>query len=293
MTKAIDVCLNPFFPQFKDRYTRFGYWKFMGPQWVHDAQRGWSVDELVRRLDEANIEMAGLVAFSACSSSTGSDCTISADELKPFLDAHPTRLFGLVGLNPTLGISDKHFAPRYLQHAVKDLGFKAAHLALHWYGMEPSDKRLYPIYEKCLELDVPIVMPLGAAPPRSGGRSVAEPHLLDPVIGDFLELRIVGQSVGYPWERESVYLARNNGNFSILADSPAPEHWIADFVGFIKQGRFPQYDAGSDQVMWGSGFPFRNPADSRKQFDAIGFSDTIAAQLLRDNAVRIFKLPVH
>ena len=72
-------------------------------------------------------------------------------------------------------------------------------------------------HEKCLELGVPIVMPLGAAPPRSGARSVAEPHLLDPVIGDFLELSIVGQSIGYPRERESVYLARNNANFSVLA----------------------------------------------------------------------------
>ncbi len=122
---------------------------------------------------------------------------------------------------------------------------------------------------------------------------MAEPHLLDPVIGDFLELKIVGQSVGYPWERESVYLARNNGNFNVLADSPSPQHWIADFVGFIKQGRSPKHDAGSDQVMWGSGFPFMDPVESRRQFDNIGFTDVIASQLLRENAVRIFKLPVH
>lgn len=175
---------------------------------------------------------------------------------------------------------------------MKDLGFKAAHLALHWFGMQPDDKLLYPIYEKCLELGVPVVIPLGAAPPRSGARNVAEPHLLDPVIGDFLDLSIVGQSIGYPWERESVYLARNNANFSVLADSPAPEHWIADFVGFIKQGRFPKHDAGSDQVMWGSGFPFKDPIQSRSQFDAIAFTDIIASQLLRENAVRIFKLGI-
>ena len=38
---------------------------------------------------------------------------------------------------------------------MKELGFKAAHLALHWFDMQPNDKRLYPIYEKCLELGVP------------------------------------------------------------------------------------------------------------------------------------------
>ena len=140
---------------------------------------------------------------------------------------------------------------------------------------------------------MPIVMPLGAAPPRSGARNVANRTLLDPVIGDFLELEIVGQSIGYPWEWESVLPARNNAKFSVLADSPPPEHWIADFVGFIKQGRFPKHDAGSDQVMWGSGFPFIDPAQSRSQFDSIAFTDIIASQLLRENALRIFKLGAH
>ena len=291
MVKAIDICVNPYFAKFKDKYGRHGFWKFLGREWKERAAKGWSVEGLLQSMDEANVEMAGLVAFCASSPSNGEDCFITAEELKPVIDAHPSRFFGLVGLNPLLNQGDQYYAPRYLEHAVKNLGFKAAHLALHWFGLEPGDKRLYRIYEKCLELDVPVVMPLGAAPARSGARSVAEPFLLDPVIGDFMELRIVGQSVGYPWERESVYLARNNGNFAILADSPAPEHWIADFVGFIKQGRFPKHDAGSDQVMWGSGFPFTDPVKSRRQFDAIGFTDVIASQLLRENAVRIFKLP--
>jgi uncharacterized protein len=293
MVKAIDICVNPYFANFKNQYSRLGFWKFLGPKWQKSAEAGWSVEALLKGMDDANIEMAGLVAFCASSQQNGNDCFVSAEALKPIIESHSKRFFGLVGLNPLLSIHDKYFAPKYLERAVKDLGFKAAHLALHWFDLGPSDKRLYPIYQKCLELDVPVVMPLGAAPPRSGARSVAEPHLLDPVIGDFLELRIVGQSVGYPWERESVYLARNNANFAILADSPEPKHWIADFTGFIKQGRFPKYDAGSDQVMWGSSFPFTDPVESRRQFDAIGFTDTIASQLLRDNAIRIFKLPLN
>ena len=114
--------------------------------------------------------------------------------------------------------------PRYIDRAVKEFGFKAVHLALHWFGLQPGDKRLYPIYEKCLELGIPIVMPLGAAPPRSGARNVAEPHLLDPVIGDFLELSIVGQSIGYPWERGigSIWLAiTRTSAFSLIRPCPS------------------------------------------------------------------------
>ncbi len=290
MINAIDACVHPFFPQFAAKYSQFGYWEFLGPEWQAKARKGWEVQHLIGTMDNAGVAITGLLAFWSVADSK--DCFITPEELNPILQEHRDRLFGLVGLNPLLPISDRHFAPRYLEHAVKEFGFKAAHIGLHWFGMSPSDKRLYPIYEKCLELDIPIVLPLGAAPPRSGARSIAEPFLLDPVIGDYHELKIVGQSVGYPWERESVYLARNNANFSILADSPAPQHWIPDFVGFIKQGRFPKYDAGSDQVMWGSNFPLHELQESRRQFDGIGFSEPVAQQLLRDNAVRIFKLDV-
>jgi uncharacterized protein len=290
MMQAIDACVNPFFPEFRDKFERFGYWQFLRGGEYKKAAAGWTVDALLRSMDDGNVEMVGLVAFWAANPVNGEDCFLAADKLNAVIDQHRDRFFGIVGVSPLPSIREDFYAPRYIERAIKELGFKGAHLALHWLGLLPTDKRNYPIYEKCLELNIPIVMPLGAAPPRSGARNVAEPHLLDPVIGDFLELSIVGQSIGYPWERESVYLARNNANFSVLADAPSPENWIADFVGFIKQGRFPKYDAGSDQVMWGSGYPFHGMTDSRRQFDAVGFSDVIAAQLLRDNALRIFKL---
>ena len=195
-----------------------------------------------------------------------------------------------MGVNPLLPFEHERYGPRYLVHAVRDLGFKAAHVALHSFGLAPNDKRLYPIYDTCVAVDVPVVLRLGMAPPRIGALSVAEPHLLDHVIGDFPGLRIVGQHVGFPWEREAVYLARNNGNFSVLADSPGPEHWPPDLTAFIRQGRFPKFDAGSDQAMWGSNHPFQRPLASRDALEAIGFADEMLAQLLRENAVRVFSL---
>lgn len=292
MIKAIDVAVNAFLPPFAARFSKFGYWRFLGAEWEKKARQGWAVESLLESMNRANIEMAGLVAFYASSEANGEDCFISAEELAPILAAHSKRLFGLVGLNPLLTSAHRYFAPRYLERAVAEHKFKAAHLALHWFDISPGDKRLYPIYEKCLELDVPVVIPLGMAPPRSGARTVVEPVLLDPVIGDFPELRIVGQRGGFPWEREAVYLSRNNLNFSVIGDWPVPQHWSSDFVGFIKQGRFPKFDAGSDQAMWGSDFPMQEPADSRRQLEQLGFSEKILAQLLRDNAIRIFKLPV-
>lgn len=281
--RAIDPAVYALLPEFEERIRALGPAGLVG---IGTEASLFSLDSLRTTMEEADVERVGLVAF--WSSMPG--CFVTADELAPLIARRGGSLFGIVGLNPLLPFEDEHYAPRYLDRAVKELGFKGAHVALHWWGLPPNDKRLYPIYDACLELDVPVVLPLGMAPPRSGARSVAEPHLLDPVIGDFPQLRIVGQRAGYPWEREAVYLARNNEHFAVLADWPAPQHWPPDLVAFIKQGRFPKHDAGSDQAMWGSNFPFTTPADSRRALEALGFGDEMLAQLLRDNAIRIFKL---
>jgi predicted TIM-barrel fold metal-dependent hydrolase len=285
--KAVEPAVHAFLTDFDERIKAYGEERLAGagaPSLVS------TVDELLSAMTEADVERTGLVAFSAADGRTGEECFVTADELAPLLERYAPSFFGLVGLNPLLPFENERYAPRYLTHAVHDLGFKAAHVALHWFGLAPNDKRLYAIYDTCIALDVPVVLTLGMAPPRVGARSVAEPHLLDPVIGDFPDLRIVGQHVGFPWERETVYLARNNGDFSVLADSPSPEHWPADLVAFIRQGRFPKYDAGSDQAMWGSNYPFQRPAASRAALQAIGFADEMLGQLLRDNAIRIFSL---
>ena len=39
MIQAIDVCVNPFFPEFKDKYTRFGYWNFLGGSMQRQGSR--------------------------------------------------------------------------------------------------------------------------------------------------------------------------------------------------------------------------------------------------------------
>jgi uncharacterized protein len=284
---AVDPAVHAFLPEFSERIEAFGRDRLVGagaPDLVFSAP------DLLAAMAEAGVERAGLVAFSAADARTGEECFVAADELAPALERGGGRFFGLVGLNPLLPFEHERYAPRYLSRAVRRLGFKAAHVALHCYGLAPNDKRLYPLYDTCVALDVPIVLPLGMAPPRVGARSVAEPHLLDPVIGVFPDLRIVGQRVGYPWEREAVYLARNNANFSVLADWPAPEHWPPDLVAFIKQGRFPKHDAGSDQALWGSNFPFADPAGSRRALEGLGFAEEVLTQLVRDNAVRMFNL---
>src|SRR6185437_9794193 len=76
MIKSIDVCVNPYFSKFKDKYLRPGFWKFLGPEWQKQAEKGWSEKELLSAMEQANVEMTGLVAFCASSPANGEDCFI-------------------------------------------------------------------------------------------------------------------------------------------------------------------------------------------------------------------------
>ena len=112
MIQAIDVCINPFFPEFKDKYSRFGYWKFLDGGAYQKAQKSWTVEKLIQSMDEASVD-GGLVAFCASSPANGEDCFIPAASLKPILDSHSGRLFGIVGVNPLLTDRDGSCAAIY------------------------------------------------------------------------------------------------------------------------------------------------------------------------------------
>jgi len=71
-------------------------------------------------------------------------------------DAHPDRFSGLAGsirraASPNL---------KDLDHAINDLGFVGAHSYPHWFSRADAARR-YPIYARCAELGVPIMMQVG------------------------------------------------------------------------------------------------------------------------------------
>ena len=68
-----------------------------------------------------------------------------------------------------------------------------------------SDRRYYPMYQTCIDLDIPIIVNAGIPGPR---RAVACQHVehFDQVCYDFPELRIVMRHGAEPWEELAVKL---------------------------------------------------------------------------------------
>ena len=172
------------------------------------------------------------------------------------------------------------------ESAVKNDGFVGAHLYPHWFELAPDQARYYPFYAKCVELDVPIQMQVGQSmvyAPDFPCRSVGRPITLDSVACDFQELKLIGIHVGIPWTDEMIAMAWKHKNVYIGCDAHRPKYWPESFRKYINS-------FGQDKVIFGTDFPVLPFSRTVQDIDELGFKPEVRRKLMRDNAVRIYKL---
>ena len=277
MGRIVDCSIN-----FKP-HTELGLYEYLGIP--RDAGKEWRGDDLVEHLDAAGIDMGGLIANVVANGVGGEVLGCDADTVAREIAKFPKRLFGWVGINPLTTMDTL----RYIEHAVKDLGFKGVHVYPHWFGVPVNDRLYYPIYAKCCELGIPITLQVGSQSMRSGARLVARPILLDDVAFHFPELKLIGLHIGVPWTAEMVMLARNYDNVFILADGYPPSTWDRSLIDFIKQTEFNNKD-GMQKVMWGTDHPVQDFETSLNEVRQLGLTDQQFAAVAGENAIRILGL---
>jgi predicted TIM-barrel fold metal-dependent hydrolase len=241
-----------------------------------------SLDAMLARLDAAGIERAFLIAPKSGRIGHPSTYHLPYEIVAEAVRAHPDRFAGLAGIDPTEGMD----GVRALEHAVKELGFIGAHAYPHWFELAPDHARWYPFYAKCVELDVPIQIQVGQSliyAPDYRCRSVGQPITLDAVACDFPELKIIGIHIGIPWHDEMIAMAWKHDNVFIGADAHSPRHWPASFVRYADS-------YGQDKVIFGTDFPVLDFARTRGEIDALCLKPEARRKLLRDNALRVYRL---
>jgi predicted TIM-barrel fold metal-dependent hydrolase len=248
------------------------------------TMNGVSLEEMLKRMDTAGIERAFLVAAKNGPIGHPSCYHLPYELVERAVKQYPQRFYGLAGVDPTEGMD----GVRALERAVKDMGFIGAHSYPHWFELAPNHARYYPFYAKCVELGVPIQLQVGqsmiyaADYPR---RSVGRPITLDDVACDFPELILIGIHVGIPWTDEMIAMAWKHKNVYIGSDAHAPKYWPPSFVHYIKS-------FGQDKVLFGTDFPVLGFERMRAEVEALNIPDGARKKFLRDNAIRIYKLPI-
>ncbi|KAI9328761.1 hypothetical protein DFJ73DRAFT_861348 [Zopfochytrium polystomum] len=251
-------------------------------------ERKLSPKALVGLMDAAGVSQICLAAWHR----PGAVLT-SNEEIAEYTRAYPTRIFGLVSVD----LSDPVAAVKEIDHYVTKEGFKGLRVVPWLWNLPPSDRHYWPLFVKCVELDVPFLTQVGHTGPlcpSEVGRPI--PHI-DEVALKFPDLKIICGHIGYPWTAEMVSVAWKHANVYIDASAHSPKYYPPEFVAFANT-------TGRSKVMFGTNFPqlnWKDCVDGVRSFHGGGGEagkrggGGIRKEVLRgfmgENAKRVLKLP--
>jgi predicted TIM-barrel fold metal-dependent hydrolase len=229
-----------------------------------------SIDHLLDEMDRFGIEH-GLIPVTL------------TDELHiRAISEHPDRLLGSLEVDPNQGIA----AVRELERAVRDHGVVAAQFFPA--GKNPpvsiNDRLAYPLYAKCVELDIPVFVQGGVPGPRVPTGS-QYPGLADEVCYDFPELRFVFRHGCEPWVDLTVKLLLKWPNLFYSPTAFTPRHYPEAIVRFANS-------RGADKIIYGGYFPWGlELARIFGELATVALKDEVWPKFLRDNAAHVLNLP--
>ena len=227
---------------------------------------GTKPEALIAEMDAAGVAIGGL-------------CGTELDWVAEVAGRYPGRFFTIVIPDPT----DIMRCLRPIDRAVAERGSKAVNIEPFLWGKPPTDRMYYPIYAKCVELDVTFTTQIGNTGPLYSSE-VGRPIYLDHVALDFPELRIVGGHIGWPWTDEAIALAWKHRNVWLDTSAHVAKHFPPAFVHFMRT-------FGQDKCLFASDWPLLPVGRSLEQLDEhCALPQAVRRKFLRDNAVRAFRL---
>jgi predicted TIM-barrel fold metal-dependent hydrolase len=197
------------------------------------------------------------------------------------LELHPDRFFASFEIDPNQGMD----GVRALVDAHERWDVKAATCFPAGYVPQVpiNDKKMYPFYAKCVELDIPICICAGVPGPRLP-MACQDVVLLDEVCYDFPELRLVTRHGCEPWTDLAVKLMLKWPGLYYSTSAFAPKYYPEAIVDYANT-------RGADKVMYAGYFPMALDLDRIfTEMRAVPFKDEVWPKFLRENAQRVFKL---
>ena len=247
-----------------------------------EARTGLTLEGYFERMDRAGIDMAFIAAARSGPVGGPASHRVPYEMVAEVVEKHPDRFRGLAGIDPTEGMD----GVRELEHAVREMGFIGAHMYPHWFGLPPDDRKYYPFYAKCVELDIPIQMQVGHClvyTPKTPLKSVGRPILLDTIACDFPELKLIGIHTGWPWVEEMISVAWKHKNVYIGSDAYAPKYWKPEFVHFINSW-------GTKKVLFGTDFPIVDFERATREIGELDLKSEARENLLWRNTKSLYRL---
>lgn len=233
-----------------------------------------SLDEHVAALAEAGIEWGIVQAESNAA---------TAEVVRQ----HPDRFIGMASIHPFDGMR----GVRELERLVREEGLGGLAVMALYEALPASDRRFYPLYAKCVELDIPVRIYAAMTYANDRPYDLGHPRHIDRVAVDFPELRIVAGLSGWPWVNEMVALLRRHPNLYCDTAAHRPRHFATPGSGWEQFLQFGN-TLIQDKVMVGLSASLLGDTNENliDEYLALPLKDAVKEKWLYGNASRFFGL---
>jgi len=205
------------------------------------------------------------------------------DEAGPAREAlrrFPSRFFCSYHANPNRGMDEV----RKIARMKADFGIRS--VTAFPCGLCPqvpiNDKKWYPIYGKCVELDLPFACCVGVPGPRLP-MEPQKVELIDEVCWFFPELKFVMRHGAEPWTDLAVKLMLKYPNLYYMTSAFSPRYYPQAIVDYANT-------RGADKIMYAGYFPMGLSLERIfAELPDVPFKDEVWPKFLRENALRVFR----
>ena len=184
--------------------------------------------------------------YATCMSTNG----FVMQEIAPY----PERMYLECNVGPVLRRGVKH-AIWELEHLVKNCNAKLCKVYQPEDDGPLNDPRMWPFYEKACELGVPLTIHTGMAYVMPQPTKYTLPILLDDILIDFPDLKIIAYHMGWPYHEELFGLAGKHKNLYVSMSGIIGWFERAPYRGYHMLGEALQW-AGPDKIVMGLDLAF-------------------------------------
>lgn len=249
------------------------FWPMMEIFKYPDRARPEPIEKIIEEMEQAGVVKGVVIGRDA---GTTYGIASSNAGILELMAKWPDKFIGFAGLDPHNGMEAVYELAK-----MHDKGMKGAAID-PYLARVPADHRLYyPVYAKCCELDIPIVITTGPATLVKGAvMDDAHPRRIDQVACDFPELKIVMSHGGYPFVNEAIMVTHRNRNvYMDLA-----EYEVSPFSGEYVEAANTLI---GDKILFASAAPFMDFQEQIKLYEKLPFRKDVLENIMFNNASKL------
>ena len=193
---------------------------------------------------------------------------------------HPDRFFFDMPVNPNIENEAHNIKRMHDEYGIKAVSAFPS-------GMHPqiaiNDPKWHPIYEMCIELDIPFFCCVGVPGPRIP-MAPQKVELIDEVCWYFPELKFVMRHGAEPWTALACKLMLKYPNLYYSTSAFSPKHYPKDVMHYANT-------RGQDKVMYAGYFPMGLSLDKIfNEMESVPLKKEVLPKFLGENAKKLLKL---